>query len=185
MLGSTSERSVPSTVTPSTAAERESRKTVEVLEELLTQSIFLRDLYKNARCRTSDIHWRRLHQLFDGHYREQIHLVDVLIDRIREAGGASRVSAGDFLHGTQFYQSPPGRGSNARLLRELVEAHELVLSAAQPAGTNDVRGDRSWARDFAVGHVVLINEQQLLMLSEHLMDRETHQRLQVYASGSE
>ena len=169
----------PPTSTNSTASQNESWKLVEVLEVLLAHSIHLRDLYKNARWQTADIQFRRLRQLFDGHYKEQIHLVDVLIDRIHALNGAGRVFAGDFLHGTQFSQLLRGRASATRLLVELLDAHESVLNAALPTRTKDGQVNRSWTRDFSVGQVVLTNDQQILAVSEQLMHRE---RLQTHAT---
>jgi starvation-inducible DNA-binding protein len=169
-----------STAANSTAGKGESRKTVEVLEVLLGHSIHLRDLYKNARWQTADIQFRQLRQLFDGHYQAQIHLVDVLIDRIRALNGAGRVFAGDFLHRTQFSQLLRGRASTTHLMAELLDAHESVLSAALPTGTHDGHVDRSWARDFAVGQVILTNGQQIHAVSEHLMHRK--RMLQTHAT---
>ena len=159
----------PPTSANSTASKNESWKIVEVLEVLLAHSIHLRDLYKNARWQTADIHFRRLRQLFDGHYKEQIHLVDVLIDRIHALNGAGRVFAGDFLHRTQFSQLLRGRASATRLLAELLDAHESVLNAALPTRTKDGQVNHSWTRDFSVGQVVLTNDQQILAVSEQLM----------------
>jgi starvation-inducible DNA-binding protein len=163
----------PPTGTNSTASKNESWKIVEVLELLLAHSIHLRDLYKNARWQTADIQFRRLRQLFDGHYKEQIHLVDVLIDRIHALNGAGRVFAGDFLHRTQFSQLLRGRASATHLLGEILDAHESVLNAALPTQTKDGQVSRSWTRDLAVGQVVLTNDQQILAVSEQLMHRET------------
>jgi hypothetical protein len=56
----------------------------------------------------------------------------------------------------------------------------LVLSTAQPAATNDGQADHSWARDFAVGQVVLTNDLQILAISRQLIDRE--RRLQTHAT---
>src|ERR1700690_3488913 len=162
----------PPTDTHSTAGKNESRRTVEILEVLLAHSIHLRDLYKNARWQTADIQFHRLRQLFDGHYQAQIHLVDVLIDRIRALNGAGRVFAGDFLHRTQFSQLLRGRASTTHLLAELLDAHESVLGAALPTGTNDGQVNRSWTREFAVGQVILTNDQQILAVGEQLMHRE-------------
>jgi starvation-inducible DNA-binding protein len=170
----------PSTGANSTASKIESWKTVEVLEVLLAHSIHLRDLYKNARWQTADIQFRRLRQLFDGHYKEQIHLVDVLIDRIHALNDAGRVFAGDFLHRTQFSQLLRGRASATHLLAELLDAHEFALNAALPTQTKDGQVNRSWTRDFAVGQVVLTNDQQILAVSEQLMHRE--RMLQTHAT---
>ncbi|HEY0801078.1 MAG TPA: hypothetical protein VGD54_09550 [Steroidobacteraceae bacterium] len=152
-------------------AQSESRDTVEVLEELLAHSIRLRDMYRNARQQTTDIQARRLHELWQAHYKEQIRLVDVLIDRIHELNGAGRVFAGDFLHCTPFCLLLPNHASTTRLLAELVDGHDTVLCAATPSGINDGQLDRSWTRDFAVGQVVLVNDQQLLAVKEHLLHR--------------
>ena len=111
----------PPTGTNSTVSKSESCKFVEVLEVLLAHSIHLRDLYKNARWQTADIQFRRLRQLFDGHYKEQIHLVDVLIDRIHALNGVGKVFAGDFLDRTQFSQLLRGRASATHLLAELLD----------------------------------------------------------------
>jgi starvation-inducible DNA-binding protein len=168
------------TSTNLTASKSESWKTVEVLEVLLAHSIHLRDLYKNARWQTADIQFRRLRQLFDGHYKEQIHLVDVLIDRIHALNGAGRVFAGDFLHRTQFSQLLRGRASATHLLVELLDAHESVLNAALPSRTRDGQLNGSWTRDFAAGQVVLTNNQQILAVSEQMMHRE--RMLQTHAT---
>jgi starvation-inducible DNA-binding protein len=166
-----------SVVAPPRETSVASAKTVEVLSELLTLSIRLRNLYKYARWQTSDLQSHRLYLLFDGHYQEQIRLVDVLIDRIRTRGGAGHVFAGDFFQGTQFSYALRGRVSPVRLLRDLLDAHELVLSAARPTRLNDERSDRSWTRDFGVGQVVLSNDLHSASVAEHLAACERTQRL--------
>lgn len=158
--------------TISATRKSESSETVEVLEELLAHSIHLRDMYKNARWQTADLQFRSLRQLFDGHYNEQIQLVDVLVDRIRALNGAGKVFAGDFLHRTQFSQLLRGRASATLLLAELLDAHECVLNAALPTGTNEDQLNGSWTRDFAVGQVVLTNNEQCLVVREQLMHRK-------------
>jgi hypothetical protein len=87
------------------------RRTAALLDELLVHSIKLRDLYKSARWQTADIQFRGLRILFDDHYKEQLRLVDVLLDRLRTLGGAGRVLAGLLLQGTQFSCALRGRVS--------------------------------------------------------------------------
>jgi starvation-inducible DNA-binding protein len=160
--------------TDTTAKKGESWKTVEVLEVLLAHSIRLRDLYRNARWQTAAIQFRRLRQLFDAHHKQQIRLIDVLIDRVRALNGTGGPFARDFLDRTQFSQILRGRPSTRHLLVELLDAHESVLIAALPTGTYYSQVS-SWARDFAVGQVVLTNDQQIFAVSEQLMYRERMQ----------
>jgi len=166
-------------------AGADSRETVEALEELLTQSIHLRDLYKRACWRTPAAEHDGLRRLLDGHYKEQLRLVDLLIDRIRTLGGDGMVFAGDFLHSSRFPHLPRGRGTAIRLLRELLDAHEWVLTTALPTGTNDAQSVRAHARDFALGQVVLANELQSSIVREQLMRWESKERVhQMQASAS-
>jgi starvation-inducible DNA-binding protein len=157
--------------TDPTPNKRDSWKTVEVLEVLLAHSIHLRDLYRNARWQTAAAQFRRLRQLFDGHYKQQIHVIDVLIDRIRALNGGGGPFARDLLDCTRFSEFLRGRASTRHLLIELLDAHESVLSAALPAGTHYGQVN-SWTRDFAVGQVALTNDQQILAVSEQLMRSE-------------
>jgi starvation-inducible DNA-binding protein len=153
-------------VTRLTASETQAHATVAILEELLAQSIHLRDLYKSARWQTADVQHSQLHQLFDVHYKEQIWLVDVLIDRIRTLGGSGSVFAGDFVKDARCPCLHLDRKAAFRLVGELLDAHESVLNTAQPPGLS---GGHKWARDFAIGQVVLTNNQQSWSLSEQLV----------------
>jgi starvation-inducible DNA-binding protein len=153
-------------VTRLTASETQSYATVAILEELLAQSIHLRDLYKSARRQTADVQHRQLHELFDVHYKEQMRLVDVLIDRIRMLGGSGSVFAGDIVKDARCPCLHLDRKAAFRLVVGLLDAHESVLNAAQPTR---VSGDHKSARDFAIGQVVLSNHQQSWSLSEQLV----------------
>ena len=146
-------------------------ETVGILEELLAQSILLRDLYKIARWQSCNGELCRMHQLFEGHYKEQLRLVDVLIDRVRMLGGTGRVLAGDFLKATQLCCGVRSHRAPGRWVDELLDAHELVLSTAQPAGATD---NHQWVHEFAVGLVVLTNDMQNVSLREQWL-HQTHQ----------
>jgi starvation-inducible DNA-binding protein len=133
-------------------------------------------LYKNARWQTSDIQYHHLRLLFDDHYKEQLRLVDVLIDRIRMLGGVGSVFAGVFLQGTQFSYALRGRTSSIRLLSDLLDAHELVLIAARSSAQSEAQDDGASIRDFAAGQVVLSNDQQSRSVSEQLIRRDQTRR---------
>ena len=151
--------------------DAESLRTIAILDELLAQSICLRNLYRNARWQTADVQYRRVRQLFDRHYNEQLGLVDVLIDRIRTLGGGQQVFARDFLQGTQFARALRGSKQVSHLLNELQDAHESVLIASRPNASN-----AQWVHDFAVGQVVLTNDAQCSSIRDLLADNRSGQR---------
>lgn len=173
MLVSTCDQvSDPQDIAASADGDARSRKTIAVLEELLAKSIGQRDLYRGARWQTADIQYRRLRQLFDRHYQEQLHLVDVLMDRIRILGGARQIFASNFLQGARFACALRGNKAARQLLMGLLDAHELVLNTGRPHGStiND-----PWAHDFAVGQVVLTNDAQSASIRDQLADCESRQ----------
>src|SRR5271167_2256707 len=118
-------------------------RTIVLLDDLLAHTLPLRDLYKSARYQCDDIHFRHLRALLDTHYKEQLALVDVLVDRIRALGGASRVLAAAFLQGTPPSYARRGHLATSRFLCDLLDAHEIVLSAAHTAGTHTLQADPS------------------------------------------
>jgi starvation-inducible DNA-binding protein len=164
-----SNRNVPHDSPVTSVGNSSTETTIALLDELLTHTIAVRDSYKSARCRTADIQFHHLRVLFDTHYKEQLRLVDVLLDRIRTLGGAGRVLAGTFLRGTQPSNGPRGRFATNLLLCDLLDAHELVLSAAHTAGAHGLQTDPSAVRDFAVGQVVLSNDLQGCSVREQLV----------------
>jgi starvation-inducible DNA-binding protein len=155
-----------------TASNAASRSSVAVLEELLTHSIPLRDLYKNARLQIPSGQFPELRRILDDHYKEQLSLVDAIIDRIRVLGGAVGVFASEFLQSGQSCRLLRGPRAFRGLLHDFLDAHESVLSAARPHYSND---DHHWVRDFAVGQVVLTNEQQCELISGLLLRNEPQQ----------
>ncbi len=144
-------------VVAAAAADAASRTRLAVLEELLTHSIRLRDLYRNARWQIPSGQFRELRGILDDHYKEQLGLIDVIVDRIRVLGGAVGVFASEFLQSAQFCRLLRGPRALNRLLHDFLDAHESALSAARPHDSND---DHHRVRELAVGRVVLTNEQQ-------------------------
>src|SRR6516164_6545079 len=67
----------------------------EKLNQLLADSMTLRDLYKKSHWQVSGSTFYQLHLLFDKHYDEQSELVDALAERIQLLGGVSLAMAAD------------------------------------------------------------------------------------------
>jgi starvation-inducible DNA-binding protein len=181
MLVSTYDQmSEPTEIAASANGDAKTRHTISVLEELLAQSICLRDLYRSARWQTADVQHGRLRQLFDRHYKEQLHLVDVLIERIRTLGGGRQIFARNFLQGTQFACALRGTKAVSHLLNELLGAHESVLATGRPNGS---AMNAPWTHDFAVG-IVLTNDAQSLSIGDELVNCRPGQRFLSRRAGT-
>src|ERR1700726_1266266 len=67
----------------------------EQLNQLLADTMTLRDLYKKSHWQVSGATFYQLHLLFDKHYEEQIELIDTIAERIQILGGISVAMAQD------------------------------------------------------------------------------------------
>jgi starvation-inducible DNA-binding protein len=103
------------------------RQSVELLNQLLADTMTLRDLYKKHHWQASGHTFYQLHLLFDKHFGEQSALVDELAERIQLLGGLSLAMAHDVAETTMIPRPPRGREEPPVQISRLLEAHELIL----------------------------------------------------------
>ena len=81
----------------------------EQLNQLLADTITLRDLYKKSHWQVAGPTFYQLHLLYDKHYEEQSELVDQIAERIQVLGGISLAMAHDIAETTRIERPPRGR----------------------------------------------------------------------------
>ena len=146
------------------------RESVENLNQLLADTITLRDLSKKHHWQVSGPTFYMLHLLFDKHAEEQGTLVDAIAERIQALGGVSLAMAADVAEATLIPRPPKGREPAPVQLSRLLHAHEVVLKEARTmAGEADDRGDDG-TNDLLVSSVIRTNEQQVWFVSQHLVN---------------
>src|SRR6202171_5664715 len=79
------------------------------LNQLLADTMTLRDLYKKSHWQVAGPTFYQLHLLFDKHFNEQVELVDSIAERIQLLGGVSLAMAADVAETTQI-ERPPRAG---------------------------------------------------------------------------
>src|SRR5712675_2405753 len=102
----------------------------EQLNQLLADSMSLRDLYKKSHWQVAGPTFYQLHLLFDKHFDEQVEIVDSIAERIQLLGGVSIAMAPDVAETTRIERPPRGREEVPVQLSRLLEAHELILTLA-------------------------------------------------------
>ena len=146
------------------------RESVEALNQVLADTITLRDLYKKSPLAGRRATFYQLHLLFDKHYEEQNELVDQVAERIQLLGGISLAMGADVAEETRIARPPRGREEVPVQISRLLEAHEQILTyAREAAGEADEAGDDG-TNDLLVSDVIRTNELQVWFLSEHLVD---------------
>src|SRR3979411_1539386 len=91
---------------PIALAEGTRRASADNLNQLLADTITLRDLYKKHHWQVSGPTFYQLHLLFDAHYEEQSELVDTIAERIMSLGGVSVAMSHDVAEMTMIRRPP-------------------------------------------------------------------------------
>ena len=142
----------------------------EQLNQLLADTMTLRDLYKKSHWQVAGPTFYQLHLLFDKHFDEQVELVDSIAERIQLLGGVSLAMAADIAETTQIERPPRGREEVPVQLSRLLDAHQVIIrecrTLAQRASTIGDDG----TNDLVVSEVLRTNELEVWFLSEHLVN---------------
>ena len=143
-------------------------QSVAVLNQVLADTMTIRDLYKKHHWQMSGATFYQLHLLLDKHYEEQAALVDLIAERIMALGGISIAMAHDVAEATTIPRPPKGREDVPTQLARLLEAHEIILRQAhEGADQADESGDDG-TNDLLVSNVIRTNEPQVWFIAEHL-----------------
>ena len=143
---------------------------VNALNQILADTMTLRDMYKKHHWQVSGHTFYQLHLLFDKHFEEQAELVDQIAERIQLLGGISIAMAPDVAETTKIERPPRGREEVPVQISRLLEAHELILKESRQAAKKaDDAGDDG-TNDLLVSDVIRTNELQVWFVSEHLVD---------------
>ncbi|HUO15318.1 MAG TPA: DNA starvation/stationary phase protection protein [Verrucomicrobiae bacterium] len=142
----------------------------EQLNQLLADSITLRDLYKKSHWQVAGPTFYQLHLLFDKHFGEQVEIVDTIAERIQLLGGISIAMAHDVAEMTKIERPPKGREEVPVQISRLLDAHQVIISQCRElAERSDELGDQG-TNDVVVSEVLRTNELQSWFLSEHLVE---------------
>lgn len=140
------------------------------LNQLLADTMTLRDLYKKSHWQVAGPTFYQLHLLFDKHFDEQVELVDSIAERIQLLGGVSIAMATDVAETTQIERPPRGREEVPVQLSRLLDAHQVIIGETRKLARRASELGDDGTNDLLVSEVLRTNELQVWFLSEHLVD---------------
>src|SRR6185436_13070435 len=150
--------------------ENACKQSADDLNQVLADTITLRDLYKKHHWQVSGHTFYQLHLLFDKHFTEQAELVDEIAERIQTLGGLSYAMAADVAENTNIPRPPIGREEVRVQISRLLTAHEIILQGARAAARKAAELGDDGTNDLLVSDVIRTNEMQVWFLAEHLVD---------------
>ncbi|HYT90901.1 MAG TPA: DNA starvation/stationary phase protection protein [Gemmataceae bacterium] len=155
---------------PLALAEKTRQASAANLNQLLADTITLRDLYKKHHWQVSGPTFYQLHLLFDKHYGEQNDLVDRIAERIMLLGGVSVAMSADVAEMTLVPRPPKGREEVPVQISRLLHAHEIVLKEARTMARQAAQEGDDGTNDLLVSDVIRTNELQVWFVAEHVVD---------------
>jgi starvation-inducible DNA-binding protein len=145
-------------------------KSVEALNEVLADTITIRDMYKKHHWQVAGHTFYQLHLLFDKHYEEQTELVDILAERIQRLGGIALAMAADVAEETNIERPPRGREEVPVQISRLLEAHEIILKECRKFAKDAEENEDDGTNDVFISDVVRTNERHVWFIAEHLVE---------------
>ena len=142
----------------------------ERLNQLLADSITMRDLYKKSHWQVSGPTFYQLHLLYDKHFNEQVEIVDMIAERIQLLGGVTLAMAADIAETTQIERPPKGREEVPVQISRLLDAHQVIIRQCRELAERASKLGDEGTNDLAVSDVLRTNELQAWFLSEHLVN---------------
>ncbi len=150
--------------------EKTCATSTENLNQLLADTMTLRDMYKKHYWQVAGHTFYQLHLLFDKHHGEQDELVDQIAERIQLLGGISLAMAADVAETTMIPRPPRGREEAPVQISRLLEAHEMIVKEARTMAKQASDAGDDGTNDLLVSDVIRTNELQVWFLAEHLVD---------------
>ena len=155
---------------PIALSEQVCKESVDNLNQLLADTMTLRDLYKKHHWQVAGPTFYQLHLLFDKHYNELNDVVDAVAERVQLLGGVSVAMAHDVAETTLIPRAPKGREEVPVQVSRLLHAHEIVLKEARAMARRAAEAGDDGTNDLIVSEVIRRNELQVWFVAEHIVN---------------
>jgi starvation-inducible DNA-binding protein len=140
------------------------------LNQLLADSIALRDMYKKHHWQVAGPTFYQLHLLFDKHFDEQVEIVDTIAERIQLLGGVTIAMGGDVAEVTKIPRPPLGREEVPVQISRLLEAHYFIMEQCHEIAEAAAKAGDDGTNDLVVSDVLRVNELQSWFIGNHLVE---------------
>ena len=155
---------------PIALSETACKESVENLNQMLADTITLRDLYKKHHWQIAGPSFYQLHLLFDKHAGEQDELVDLIAERVQLLGGVSIAMDHDVAETSLIPRPPRGREEPPVQISRLLHAHEIIIKEARAMARRASETGDDGTNDLLVSDVIRKNELQVWFIAEHVVD---------------
>lgn len=140
------------------------------LNQILVDSIALRDMYKKHHWQVAGHTFYQLHLLFDKHAEEQTELIDLLAERVQTLGGVAIGMPHDVAEMAKIERPPKGAEEVPAMIDRLAAAHQTILKEARDLAEKSDENKDLGTNDLLASEILRVNELQTWFLVEHVVD---------------
>jgi starvation-inducible DNA-binding protein len=153
-----------------TLSEPVRKASVDALNQILADSIYLRDMYQKNHWQVTGPTFHQMYKLFHKHYHRQSDLVQKLGKRVQMLGGVSVALPHDVVERTRVERSPIDREQLPVQISRLLEAHAVVLRGCHEGVRIAEANHDDGTLELLADHIIRSNEKQVWKLAAHLTD---------------
>jgi starvation-inducible DNA-binding protein len=153
-----------------TLSEATRKASVDALNQILADSIYLRDMYQKNQWQVTGATFHQMYKLFHKHYHRQSDLVQKLGKRVQMLGGVTVALPHDVVEKTKVERSPIDREQLPVQISRLVEAHAVVLRGCHEGVRIAEANHDDGTVELLADHIIRPNEKQVWKVASHLTD---------------
>lgn len=146
------------------------KQSIEVLNQLLVDTIVMYNLYKKHHWQVAGPTFYQLHLLLDKHAAEILETVDLLAERIQSLGGVAIAMPFEVAERTKIERPPTGEENIPAMLARTANAHALIIKALREGIELTAQNKDAGTNDLLVSDVLRVHELQLWFITQHLVD---------------
>ena len=155
---------------PIALAHEARMESCQILNQILADSMILHALYKKHHWLVRGHTFYQLHLLLDKHAEEQLELIDMIAERVQTLGGIAIADPRHVAEVTRVPRPPNGCEAVPAMLSRLLEAHEIIITAARDGVTKTAKNRDDGTNDLLMSDVLRRHEMQVWFVAEHLVD---------------
>jgi starvation-inducible DNA-binding protein len=146
------------------------RRNVEMLNQLLADSLTIYSLYKKHHWQVAGPTFYQLHLLFEKHAEEILETVDLVGERIQALGGVAIAMPFDVAEKTKIERPPAGEENVPAMLARTANAHVLIIKELREGISLTEQNKDAGTNDLLISGVLREHEEQLWFITQHLVD---------------
>jgi starvation-inducible DNA-binding protein len=155
---------------PLSLSEPTRKASVDGLNQVLADTMYLRDMFKKHHWQVSGHTFYQLHLLFDKFFEEQSELVDKLAERVQTLGGIAVAVPNDVAEMTKIQRPPRGREEVPVQLSRLLEGIAIILGECHKVVRIARANGDDGTDNLLSSDVIPTQEKQVWFLAEHLVE---------------